>query len=57
MQGMDSLAQYRDLMREAMRIGNYVRMNSLGVDGTDATLMASITDGQERLRCAWRNST
>ena len=49
MQGMDSLAQYRDLMREAMRIGNYVRMNSLGVDGTDATLMASITDGQEKV--------
>jgi hypothetical protein len=49
MQGMDSLAQYREIVREAMRIGNYVRLNSIGVDGTDAALMASILDGQEKI--------
>ena len=49
LQGMESLAQYRELMREAMRIGNYVRLNSIGVDGSDAALMAAILEGEEKI--------
>jgi hypothetical protein len=47
--GMTSLAQFRDIVREAMRIGNYVRLNSIGVDGSDAALLDSIIAGQEKI--------
>lgn len=49
MRGMESLAQYRTLVREAMRIGNYIRLNSIGVDSSDARLIESLLDGQEKI--------
>lgn len=44
-----SVAQFRMLVKEAMRIGNYVRMQGLAVDTTDAAVMHSVLKDQEKL--------
>lgn len=49
MVGMQSLARYRTLVKEAMRIGNYVRLHSIGVDGSDAALLEQLLEGQEKV--------
>lgn len=46
---LGSLAHYRDLTREAMRIGTYVRLQALAADATDAALLADLIDGKEKI--------
>lgn len=47
--GFSSLAQYRDAMREAMRIGHYVRMQTLMLDGSDAAVLQSVIADREKI--------
>lgn len=47
--GMASLAQYRELMREAMRIGNLVRLQTLAVDSSDARVLAKVIEDKEKI--------
>ncbi|MFM1871680.1 MAG: hypothetical protein RL398_1102 [Planctomycetota bacterium] len=47
--GMSSLAQYRNLMREAMRIGNYVRLSTLALDNSDARVLAKVIEDKEKI--------
>src|SRR5712671_321795 len=49
LQGGFSLAQFRAMVREAMRIGNYVRLQVLGTAGTDQDVIDDLLDGQEKL--------
>ena len=47
--GAASLASYRAVVREAMRIGNYVRLQALAADGSDAALIRELLDGLEKV--------
>ncbi|MEY4672425.1 MAG: hypothetical protein RL148_209 [Planctomycetota bacterium] len=47
--GSSSLAAYRSVVREAMRIGNYVRLQALAADGSDAALIRELLDGLEKV--------
>lgn len=47
--GMASLAEYRTLMREAMRIGNLVRLQTLGLDSSDAHVLAKVIEDKEKI--------
>lgn len=47
--GASSLAHYRMLVKEAMRIGNYVRMQTVGADGSDQAAIEELLDGAEVL--------
>jgi len=47
--GSSSLAAYRSVVREAMRIGNYVRLHALAADGSDAALIRELLDGLEKV--------
>ena len=47
--GMASLAQYRELMREAMRIGNLVRLQTLALDSSDAHVLAKVIEDKEKI--------
>lgn len=44
-----SLAQYRAVVAEAMRVGTYVRLQSLAVDTSDARVLHAITDQEEKI--------
>lgn len=44
-----SLAEMRDSVREAMRISNYVRLQTLALDTSDATALQQLLSGEERL--------
>ena len=44
-----SLAQYRELTKEAMRIGNYMLLQSVGVDVSDKILMDTLLRDKEKL--------
>lgn len=46
---LGSLAHYRSVVKEAMRIGNYIRLQALVADGSDAALMADLLDGKEKV--------
>lgn len=47
--GMSSLAQYRNLMREAMRIGTFVRVSTLALDASDARVLAKALEDREKV--------
>lgn len=47
--GMSSLAQYRNLMREAMRIGTFVRASTLALDASDARVLAKALEDREKV--------
>jgi hypothetical protein len=47
--GMGSLARYRTLVAEAMRIGTWLRLQTLALDTTDARVMAKLTKGKEKI--------
>ncbi|MGE3173150.1 MAG: hypothetical protein AB7O97_11045 [Planctomycetota bacterium] len=55
--GMNSLAEYRTLVKEALRIGNYVTLLSLGVDTSDAAAMALLLEGDDREKITCRVAT
>jgi hypothetical protein len=44
-----SLAQYRALVAEAMRVGIYLRLQTLAVDTSDARVLYMITDQEEKI--------
>ncbi len=47
--GYSSLAHYRRVVREAMRIGTFLRLQALGVDVLDAALAASVLKDEKVL--------
>ena len=47
--GMSSLAQYRQLVKEAMRIGTFVMLQSAGVDASDASIVEEILRDREKV--------
>jgi len=47
--GMGSLARYRTVVAEAMRIGTWLRLQTLAIDTTDARVMAKLTKGKEKI--------
>lgn len=49
MLGQPSLASYRDLMAEAMRVGNYVKLQTLGLDTSDAQVLNWAIADQEKI--------
>jgi len=49
MLGQPSLASYRDLMAEAMRVGNYVKLQTLGLDTSDAQVLTWAIADQEKI--------
>lgn len=48
-QAVGSLAAFRMLVKESMRIGNYVRLQALDVDTTDAAVMQSLLKDTEKI--------
>lgn len=44
-----SAAHYRAVVKEAMRVGNYVRLQSLVADTSDAAVIDELLDGAEKL--------
>ncbi len=44
-----SLAHYRSVVAEAMRIGTYVRLQTLALDDTDARVLHSVTSDREKI--------
>ncbi len=44
-----SLAQYRTLVAEAMRVGVYIRLQTLALDGTEARLLQQIKSDREKI--------
>lgn len=47
--GYTSLAQYRSVLYEAMRVGTFLRLQLLGIDISDATVAEQVLSGQEML--------
>lgn len=47
--GFGSLAQYRDVVREAMRIGTYVRLQTLALDCSDARVLDRVMKDREKI--------
>lgn len=47
--GFASLAEFREATREALRIGNYVRLQTLGLDTSEAMAVQRLLDGEERV--------
>ncbi|MBL9078789.1 MAG: hypothetical protein JNL08_14880 [Planctomycetes bacterium] len=47
--GYSSLAQYRELVREAMRIGTYVRLQTLALDCSDAQVLQRTIENKEKI--------
>jgi len=49
LQGFPSLAQYRDVMREGMRVGNYIRLQTLALDGSNALVIEKLLRDKEKI--------
>lgn len=47
--GYSSLEKFREVIREAMRIGNYIRLEFLGVDLSDAAIVESLIEDNEKI--------
>jgi hypothetical protein len=47
--GFGSLAQYRAIVAEAMRIGTYIRLQTLALDGSDARVLKQIAADREKI--------
>jgi hypothetical protein len=47
--GFGSLAEYRMAVREAMRIGTYVRLQTLALDCSDARVLERLTENREKI--------
>ena len=44
-----SIAQYRDYFAEAMRVGAYVRLQTLALDSTEARVLAQTLSDREKV--------
>ena len=49
LKGFASLAEFRDVMREAMRVGNYIRLQTLALDGSDSLVIARLLQDKEKI--------
>jgi hypothetical protein len=49
LKGFPSLAEYREILREAMLVGNYVRLQTLALDGSDAMVIERILADREKI--------
>ncbi|MBL8751491.1 MAG: hypothetical protein JNK78_20220 [Planctomycetes bacterium] len=49
LKGFPSLAQCRDVMREGMRIGNYVRLQTLALDDSDSLVIERLLADREKI--------
>jgi hypothetical protein len=47
--GFKSLADYREVMAEAMRIGTYVQLQSLAVDSSEASVLQRVIGKREKI--------
>lgn len=47
--GMSSLAAYRELMAEALRIGAYIKLQTLGLDASDANVLQWVLGDREKI--------
>ncbi len=47
--GFHSLAEYREVVREAMRIGTYVRLQTLALDNSDARVLEHVIADKEKV--------
>jgi len=47
--GFGSLAEYREVVREAMRIGTYVRIQTLALDCSDAKVLQQVVADREKV--------
>ncbi|MFY9343681.1 MAG: hypothetical protein WAT39_14390 [Planctomycetota bacterium] len=47
--GFASLAHYRTLVGEAMRIGTYVKLQTLALDATEARVLQQVTSDREKI--------
>ncbi|MBL8730181.1 MAG: hypothetical protein JNM25_17300 [Planctomycetes bacterium] len=47
--GFHSLAEYREVVKEAMRIGTYVRLQTLALDGSDAKVLDQVVADREKV--------
>lgn len=47
--GFSSLAEYREVVREAMRIGTYVRLQTLALDCSDAKVLEQVIADREKV--------
>ncbi|MEQ1633298.1 MAG: hypothetical protein ABL997_13055, partial [Planctomycetota bacterium] len=55
--GFGSLSEYRTLVKEGMRIGNYVLLHSIGVDTSDAAALRQLLEGDETKKVVCRVAT
>ena len=55
--GFGSLSEYRALVKEGMRIGNYVLLHSMGIDTSDAAALRQLLDGEDRKKIVCRVAT
>lgn len=55
--GMNSLAEFRSLVKEALRIGNYVLLSSVGIDAADAAVMKKLVEGKDKGKLTVRVAT
>lgn len=47
--GFTSLAQFREVVTEAMRVGNYIRLQTLALDSSDAKVLAAVLKDREKI--------
>jgi hypothetical protein len=55
--GFSSLADYREFVKEAMRVGNYVMLNAAGVDVSDAAALRQLLEGDQQKKLSVRVAT
>jgi hypothetical protein len=55
--GFSSLADYREFVKEAMRVGNYVMLNAAGVDVSDAAALRQLLEGEQQKKLTCRVAT
>ena len=55
--GMSSLAEYRQFVKEAMLVGNYVLLNSMGIDLSEAASVRQLLEGEQQKKLTCRVAT
>lgn len=55
--GMSSLAEYRAFVKEAMLVGNYVLLHSMGIDLSEAAAVRQLLEGEQQKKLTCRVAT
>lgn len=55
--GMSSLAEYREFVKEAMLVGNYVLLHSMGIDLSEAASVRQLLEGDQQKKISCRVAT